>query len=63
MNSDLQIALDNLKKDDVVLRLAETGEEDNYFVIYSKHWKTKFGVNDLGFWLVEQIPKNSKQNQ
>lgn len=46
MNSDLQIALDNLKKDGVVLKLTET----------------KFGANDLGFWLVEQTLRDSKQN-
>lgn len=44
MNSDLQVALDNLKNDRIVLRLAETSEGDNYFVVYSKHWKTKFGA-------------------
>lgn len=59
IDNDLKIALDKLKGDGVELKIIETNRGDNYFIIRSKNLETKIGVNDLGFWLIEQVTKNS----
>lgn len=59
IDDDLKIALDKLKDDGLDLKVMETNTGDNYFVIRSKSLETKIGVNDLGFWLIEQVTKNS----
>ncbi len=59
IDNDFKIALDKLKGDGIELKIVETNKGDNYFIIRSKSLETKIGVNDLGFWLVEQVTKNS----
>lgn len=62
IDNDLKKTVDNLKKDDLEMRLEYSRSGDNRLTIKTRHYKTIILANDLGFWLERQSKiSNSKR--
>jgi hypothetical protein len=57
--SDFKVALNNLRKDGVALKVSKIKSRIGYLTIYSKSWKTEISASNIGFRLIKQIAKVS----
>lgn len=56
-NEELKIAISNLEDDGVEIGDIRTKNGDTHFKVVSKNLITRFGANDLDFWLEGQALK------
>jgi len=61
-DDELRSALKNIESDGISLEIGKCNRGDCELTIASKQYRTVFGYNDLGIWLVQQEKRDSQKN-